>query len=629
MARTSPLRAASAASWRARPGARRDAPIGSSGSPAAVATTTSSLHGERTAWIDGTTGAAMFVDDAACDIIFAADKGAEIGVATHWAPAQRTGDASVAASRFMRGSALSTTQFCRLRLSGLHDAAYGITSQAAIAATRTTNALRARGSGSSLAASVGGYRLGGGMTLRLRGGTPLPAGWLLQCTADGRPFYYHPASGTSQWHLPDPPPSPAAVQRQLHIPSVAEVQSAPMADVQVAHLDAGRLYAVAGDTSFGIHREWQTHFQQQPFFKVEFNLRSSHIDKRMNGAQARTRALAWLAQQQLSGPHRAALDAALDTERIQAARAQQERDEQTRRQECERRAAAEQRAAEQRERERLEAKAAARRLAEAAMADSVVANFIGTIVAVEINAAVATVAAEVAAKAVAAAADAARRAELAARMRTAAINIASSHVAAAACAAVVARYPRRDQPKGARSAEAKRRRRQKRSAKSVAASQAASQPPSAPHHSSAANNSSTAGTSDQQQIQQLRRELARTQSLVRLERKRGKRQAKTALLRGKQAERRNGKAAARKRKRAASHSAHSAERKEAERARKRKLPVGEPLHSGELKHRRLLNSGDGRDRPHPTRSTTSPATTSCPRSKPHGVDPSPRLTFAD
>ena len=122
---------------------------------------------------------------------------------------------------------------------------------------------------------------------------------------------------------------------------------------------------------------------------------------------------------------------------------------------------------------------------------------------------------------------------------------------------------------------------------------------------------------------ELRRELAAEKALRAHERARGRRTSKTAHERGKQAERRSGKAAARKRQAGRQQAAGRAELKESERVRKRKQPVGEPLHTGERKHRRLIGGGGSGS----YRSPTPPATTSRPRSVPHGVDPSPRLTF--
>ena len=122
---------------------------------------------------------------------------------------------------------------------------------------------------------------------------------------------------------------------------------------------------------------------------------------------------------------------------------------------------------------------------------------------------------------------------------------------------------------------------------------------------------------------ELRRELAAEKALAQHERERSRRTSKTAHERGKQAERRSGKAAARKRRAGRQQAAGRAELKESERVRKRKQPVGEPLHTGERKHRRLIGGGGSGS----YRSPTPPATTSRPRSVPHGVDPSPRLTF--
>ena len=87
----------------------------------------------------------------------------------------------------------------------------------------------------------------------------------------------------------------------------------------------------------------------------------------------------------------------------------------------------------------------------------------------------------------------------------------------------------------------------------------------------------------------LKRQLDRQCELTKAERKRARREATTAAMRGKQAERRNGKAAARKRKQARRSAASKAANKNSERARNGKRPAGEPLHTGELKHRRLCD----------------------------------------
>jgi hypothetical protein len=93
----------------------------------------------------------------------------------------------------------------------------------------------------------------------------------------------------------------------------------------------------------------------------------------------------------------------------------------------------------------------------------------------------------------------------------------------------------------------------------------------------------------------LRRELGSALALVKQERKRGRREAKTALARGKSAERRNSKGAIRKRKAGQVNAVGRAVRKEAERERTGTHPTSAPLHSGELKHRQRLSSG-GRGR---------------------------------
>ena len=71
-------------------------------------------------------------------------------------------------------------------------------------------------------------------------------------------------------------------------------------------------------------------------------------------------------------------------------------------------------------------------------------------------------------------------------------------------------------------------------------------------------------------------------------RNRSRREIQTAVQRAKQSERSNGKAAGRKRKEKHKAEGWRAARKEEERVRKRKVPTGEALHSGERKHQRLL-----------------------------------------
>ena len=79
------------------------------------------------------------------------------------------------------------------------------------------------------------------------------------------------------------------------------------------------------------------------------------------------------------------------------------------------------------------------------------------------------------------------------------------------------------------------------------------------------------------------------------ERRRLRRDVKTADQRGRQDERRSGKAKARHRKVKAVRGVDGAARQDKERRRKRKaLPSSEPLHSGECKRRRLLvQAGSG------------------------------------
>ena len=191
---------------------------------------------------------------------------------------------------------------------------------------------------------------------------------------------------------------------------------------------------------------------------------------------------------------------------------------------------------------------------------------------------------------------AARQAAEQAEAQEAAIKSASARVAAGAVAAVLARYPRRDQPKGARSQEAKRRRYAKLKAKkqqrlqslagTTTTMEVAAHPPPT---EATAQVEATLRESQLREAalwQQLQAKTAQVLS-------RARRDAKTTLLRGKQAERRNGKAAARKRKAGQQDAVRRAVRKADERERKRKTPTGEALHSGERKHRRLTGGGGG------------------------------------
>ena len=87
----------------------------------------------------------------------------------------------------------------------------------------------------------------------------------------------------------------------------------------------------------------------------------------------------------------------------------------------------------------------------------------------------------------------------------------------------------------------------------------------------------------------LKQQLQKQAALIKAERKRARRDAKTVRTKAAQAERRNEKAAGRKRKAARAAQVKCARRKDDERGRKNKRPAGEPLHSGELKHRRLIS----------------------------------------
>jgi hypothetical protein len=335
--------------------------------------------------MDGMTGATLPVADAACSSNSAADEGAVIEMTARWAPARRTGDASVAASRSVSGSALSATRLCRLRLPGLHDAACGIIPSAATAATQTASALRARGSGPSLAASVGGHRLGGGMALRLRGGVHLPAGWLLHYSADGRPFYHHLASGTSQWHLPDPPSPPATVQGQPHIPPVADVQApVGVGTDRRSRIVGGKIYAFSGGTGFGLYDSWGS----QPhdlIFRGKFEYSENNPNpgnKHGSFRAAREAALATLLGHCL-GAELAAVRALHDRDARAAEEAERAAAAERAAETARAREAAERWAAELRERERQAAERQAAAAAEAAeAADYAVASFTDTAVTV-------------------------------------------------------------------------------------------------------------------------------------------------------------------------------------------------------------------------------------------------------
>ena len=449
----------------------------------------------------------------------------------------------------------------------------------------------------------------------------------------------------------------------------------------------GKVYAVArGTNGFGLFDDWATAgctgcSGGAAFKTFEYNhlTPTAHRSERKLGSyeEARSAALTYLLGQCV-GAEREAVQAVLDAEYAAAARAQQERDEREWRDECERRAAAEQRAAERAQRAAEQERAAAAAAVEQREREQQAAKR-----QAEADAKAAAAAAEAAAARTAAAAEAARRqaaekmvaerevakqaaaeqaaveraaAEKAAAAKAAEAQAAAAEVAAAAQAAAAAAQAAaaeaaataqtaaaldtlidacldsllhewapeamatwRNQPDGARSAAAKVRRRAKRKAQRSARTAAEAQPPAA----TAAPSDEALGAPTLHECE-LRRALARSEALVRLERKRTRREVRTALHRGKQAERRNGKAAARKKRAAHWRDVDRATLKDSERARRGKRPAGEPLHGGELKHRRLMGDGGS----HSYRTPTPPATTSRPRSVPHGVDPSPRLTFA-
>ena len=166
------------------------------------------------------------------------------------------------------------------------------------------------------------------------------------------------------------------------------------------------------------------------------------------------------------------------------------------------------------------------------------------------------------------------------------VAAASKRVASRAIANVLGKYPRRDQLKGARSKEAKQRRWAKlRARRSTTAASAA--PPTI---SNKPTPPATTLYEAELREQLLRRKLDAAEARVKAERQRSRRDAKTALARGKQSQRRDGKAAARKRKASREKADRATANRAAQRFNSGKHPTGEPLHTGEHKRRRAITA---------------------------------------
>ena len=417
---------------------------------------------------------------------------------------------------------------------------------------------------------------------------PLPAEWTEHRSTDGRTYYHNPGTHQTQWERPSgtdlitvaqqqPQPTPTRPQPQ-------QQQQLPLLDLSLLEKNklhaAGKLYVVSkGAHGPGIYTTWEacgvTGHSGARFKAFEWNARSPPGGKRYTSFEAcESDILTFLAG---SGVPRITGAVALR---------QQQRSEEAQR-ERERLAAAE--AREEQERVRLERE----RAAQAAQAWR--------------EAATRRAAAEAAERA------AARRksmeAELAAARAAALARMRSTEMAEETSEALEAAYREvlhgwaleRDQPKGARSAEAKKRRFAKLRAKQQAraTSQAAADGVAAGRCTEAAGDGrspdlAAALHESERREAALRRQLAASEARVEAERKRARRDKKTVAQRARQAERSNGKAAARKRKAKREDERKRAERKDDERQRKRKLPTGEAFHTGERKHRRLGGGGHGR-----------------------------------
>ena len=189
--------------------------------------------------------------------------------------------------------------------------------------------------------------------------------------------------------------------------------------------------------------------------------------------------------------------------------------------------------------------------------------------------------------------------------RDAAMRCVCAQVAAAACSAVLANYPRRDRGDHVRSTAAKRKRRRSKAPTGVAGT---AQVAGAATASDSSSRPAADAAGAPAEMAGLRAELLRANALraaaearvkdrdqlLRKERRRLRREGKTADRRARQDERRSGKAKARHRKVRAARGVDGAARRDKERKRKRKaLPDGEPLHSGERKRQRLLEQAAG------------------------------------
>ena len=175
--------------------------------------------------------------------------------------------------------------------------------------------------------------------------------------------------------------------------------------------------------------------------------------------------------------------------------------------------------------------------------------------------------------------------------------------AAETCEAAI---PQRDQPKGARSQEARKRRwgklkakrRQRQMGGSLKGTGVEQDDMCLPLHEIAPDAEQAtdlllreASLREQALLQRAEKAEQRAtaaEQRATAVRNRSRREIQTAVQRTKQSERSNGKAAGRKRKEKHKAEGWRAARKEEERVRKRKVPTGEALHSGERKHQRLL-----------------------------------------
>ena len=159
-----------------------------------------------------------------------------------------------------------------------------------------------------------------------------------------------------------------------------------------------------------------------------------------------------------------------------------------------------------------------------------------------------------------------------------------------AIGAVLALYPRRDQPKGARSAEAKQRRWAKLDAKRAAQRARTEQGTEADVAPAAATAEARAEAAERQ-VAELKHKLAASEARTKLANKRAKRDVGAAGKKALHAVRSQAKASKRKAIAAREWKVAAAFQKEARLEHAGKRPAGGPLHTADRKRRRLLEEG--------------------------------------